>query len=224
MLSNKNEIDLGSYNASYLSHDYQPSNFAVKSFWPENALRPIPISSKQYYDSLKVKLLFKNATIKEFSAMNQHLKQCEISDLGIINLFSKEITFDCTLLKSTIESIVTGMFIGLFEFDALAYGKIYKLDIRSYTTSASIQGSKPTNAVLTFENGTGDTSFNGITVRSMVPGERIVVNGVHKIVSLNGKNAWERVDMINFPQLNPGENQINVVGNAEITLEYKEVW
>ena len=220
---NSETLTLSDYKATYLNHTYTPAALKVKDFWADKALTPLYFDTEQKYDSLKIQVMFKNAALTDISAFSEKLKRCEIQ---IDHAFSANRTFDCILKDAKLKKESLKIYTVTYTFDCLVFGETH--EIAASGDSIFIYGAKETEAVITIENKTAsviaEAGITGFIVRDLEVDEIIIIDGVKKIVTANGVNAFDRVDFFNFPRFKPGENPIIITGNAKITVKYRERW
>lgn len=223
--TNNTEILLPLYNATYLNHIYTPAPLIVTDFWADKALTPLYFDTTQKYDTLKIQVMFKGASLDDVSALGEKLKRC---DIQIDNAFTVNRTFECVLRGAELQKISQKIYTVTYTFDCLVFGDTHEEMLTTASQSLYIHGAKETEAVITIENKTASvialTSITGFTVRNLVRNEKIVIDGEKKIVTSNGVNAFDRVEFFGFPRFKAGSNPITVVGNAEIKIKYRERW
>ena len=68
--------------------------------------------------------------------------------------------------------------------------------------------------------------FGTISIESLEAGKEIVINGENGTVTVNGENAFSKIDLWKFPELIPGENKITITDEtaAEVSITYKPMW
>jgi len=216
-------IELSDYKATYLNHTYSPAALKVKDFWADKSLTPLYFDTEQKYDSLKIQVMFKNASLADISSFSEKLKRCEIQ---INHAFTANRTFDCILKGMDLKKVSQKIYTVTYTFDCLVFGGTHEIAVLG--DSIFIHGAKETEAVIIIENTTGsvitEAGITGFIVRDLEADEIIVIDGMKKIVTANGVNAFDRVEFFNFPKFKPGENPIVITGDAEITVRYKERW
>ena len=221
--NNSEEVIFPLYHAHYLSFAYSPAEYEVESLWSEKSLTPIYFETKQKYDKLKINVYFKKANLADISKFSEQLKNCEI-------ILDSELTggktFQCILKSSDVVKASSHIYTVAFDFDCLIFGEEHEIDVTSATTSFSVYGAKETEAIISFENTTdlliSPASINEYSVINLLPSEKIIIDGVKKLVTSNGQNAYDRTSFFNFPRFKPGENAITVTGGAKITIQYRE--
>jgi hypothetical protein len=214
---------LSDYKATYLNHTYSPSALKVKDFWADKALTPLYFDTEQKYDALKIQVMFKDAELSDVSAFGEKLKRCE---LQIDNAFVADRTFDCMLKDAKLKKESQKIYTVTYTFDCLVFGETHETVVSG--NSIFINGAKETEAVITIENTTVSeisvAGITGFTVRNLTAGEIVIIDGVKKIVTANGVNAFDRVEFFSFPRFKPGANPIEITEDAEITVRYRERW
>ena len=215
--TNSETLVLSAYKATYLNHTYIPAALDVKGFWADKSLTPLYFGTEQKYDELEIQVMFKNAALTDISAVSEKLKRCEIQ---IDHAFTANRTFYCVLKETELEKVSRKIYTMKYKFDCLVFGETH--EIMEISGSIFIYGAKETEAVITIKNTTtaviSESGITGFTVRDLAVGEIIIIDGVKKIVTANGMNAFDRVEFFSFPRFKPGENPITITGNADITI------
>ena len=167
--------------------------------------------------------MFKGADIGDISAFSEKLKRCEIQ---IDHAFTADRVFDCVLVNVSLKKESRKIYTASYTFNCLVFGNTWEFVVSG--GNISILGAKETEAVITIQNKTASViataGITGYTVRNLAPGEIIVIDGVKKIVTANGLNAFDRVEFFSFPRFKPGSCPVTVTGNAEIKIWYRERW
>ncbi|MCL1857709.1 MAG: phage tail family protein [Oscillospiraceae bacterium] len=219
---NSEPLTLSDYMATYLNHKYIPSALDIKNFWADKSLTPLYFDTERKYDELEIQVMFKDAAFTDISAFSEKLKRCEIQ---IDHAFTADRIFDCILKNTELEKVSQKIYTVTYTFDCFVFGKTHEITVGD---SIFIHSSKETEAVITIENTTASVisvaGITGFTVKNLAAGEIIVIDGIKKIVTANGVHAFDRVEFFSFPRFKPGNNDIRVTGNAEITIMYRERW
>lgn len=63
-----------------------------------------------------------------------------------------------------------------------------------------------------------------ITLSNLVEGKEVIIDGEKGLVTEEGQNKWNDYDSWGFPKLSPGENQISISEDIEITAIYSPRW
>lgn len=64
----------------------------------------------------------------------------------------------------------------------------------------------------------------GITVMDLEPGITYMIDGITGRVTANGINYFGHTDLIEFPKIQPGENEIEVSGSIPVTVSFYPVF
>ena len=103
----------------------------------------------------------------------------------------------------------------------------YPLSITSGTTSFSVKNDgtaaapcrlsfTPINdAMLVTITGLSDEP---ITVSNVMRGQRVVIDGINKTITINGVEAFQRYGGWEFPKLQPGDNVVNMSAANDMSL------
>lgn len=220
---NSETLTLSDYNATYLNHAYTPAALEIKDFWADKALTPLYFESNQKYDALRIQVMFKGAELGDVSAFGEKLKRCEIQ---IDHAFTGDKVFDCILREAKIKKESRKIYTVTYIFNCLVFGKTY--EVMATGGNLFIHGARETEAVIIIENRAAAVipaaGITGFTVRNLAVGEKIIIDGVKKVVTATGANAFDRVEFFNFPRFKAGNNSVTIAGNAAITIKYRERW
>ncbi|MBU9735804.1 hypothetical protein [Diplocloster agilis] len=62
--------------------------------------------------------------------------------------------------------------------------------------------------------------INGIKVTNLHAGKNFIIDGISGKITENGNNRFAATDIIDFPKILPGKNEINMSYNIPVTVEY----
>src|SRR5699024_1683047 len=63
-----------------------------------------------------------------------------------------------------------------------------------------------------------------ITVKNLTKDKKVIIDGEKGLVTEEGQNKWNDYDSWGFPKLSPGENEISISEDIEITAIYSPRW
>ena len=76
-----------------------------------------------------------------------------------------------------------------------------------------------------YANTKSEVTLQGVTIKNIAVGTKIVIDSVLGLITADGKNKFGDSDLIDFPVLQPGENQItSSVSDVRITVSYTPIY
>ena len=108
----------------------------------------------------------------------------------------------------------------LITFDGVTSGSFYMVGTRGTPCILEIY------AKIALKNyaiqGFGEDS---ILIESLEKGKTLVIDGINGLVEIDSENAFEKVDMWRFPELEAGETALSFSSNAaKVTIKYAPMW
>ena len=68
-------------------------------------------------------------------------------------------------------------------------------------------------------------SDEAIIIEQLDRGSKLIIDGRNGIVTMNGKNAFEKVNIWEFPRLKAGDNLIVLSSaSADVAVKYNPMW
>lgn len=229
-----NGIDIRKWNAKQLKVNVQPPDLVVNKELIKGTLIPIEFKTDIPMGKLELELYFKGTEQTDIiRAMSEFLEQAKsgcVLDLDnykgkykgylTANEFSKTVSKNRKTLKAAFE------------------GYFYD-DPETHVTTGTgmtfeVKGSRPTPCIVKVEvdaqhhvDGYVIAGFRGgdITISHVGAGGTLIIDGEKGLVTMDGDNAFERVEMWQFPALDPGTAAISLSSaDATVTVIYKPMW
>lgn len=76
-----------------------------------------------------------------------------------------------------------------------------------------------------YANTKSEVTLQGVTIKNIAVGTKIVIDSVLGLITADGKNKFGDSDLIDFPVLQPGENQItSSASDVRITVSYTPIY
>lgn len=76
-----------------------------------------------------------------------------------------------------------------------------------------------------YANAKSEATLQGVTIKNITVGTKIVIDSVSGLITADGKNKFGDSDLIDFPVLQPGKNQItSSVSDVSITVSYTPIY
>lgn len=227
-----NGVDIRKYGAKQLSIDLQPPRMAVPYEMIEKALLPVEYKPDIALGSMKMTLYFQEKnrarlqrTLSSF--MEQFEKSCIIEEIkgykGKYRGFLQEDSYTKTLVKE--KKILEMSFDGYFfdeekevTFDGKTAGMMYAEGSRKMPCVIEVTA----KAALTDYRMT----LNGeeYVIERLASGKTIIIDGTGK-VTLEGINAFDAVDLWEFPKVHAGGNALTFSSaQAKVRIRYVPMW
>lgn len=228
-----NGLDARKYNAKQLTVEIQPPTVEVNYEWLPRALRPTELETDVGMGHLKLCMYFRgrdrNGLIRTMSEfMENFTEACDLEldgYKGRYRGFLKSNDFEKTISRARYK--INLDFDGYFYDDEIAA-------IFDGKTSGSfcMPGSRRTPCIVEVyaKNPLEDYVIKGIgdddiTVQSLAGGKTVIIDGISGIVSIDGKNAFDRVSLWEFPSVRAGTNALTFSNNkAKVTVRYHPMW
>lgn len=113
-----------------------------------------------------------------------------------------------------------------YTFNAVRHAKPISETIKanSYMICKSNTDTLP---IITAEyaNTKSEVTLQGVTIKNIAVGTKIVIDSVSGLITADGKNKFGDSDLIDFPVLQPGKNQItSSASDVSITVSYTPIY
>lgn len=228
-----NGIDAKKYNAKQLTVDIQPPAEPINFEWMDKAVSPTEFDTHVKMGHLKLAVYFmgkdRNSIIRMMSKfMKNFVESCDIELDGYQGIYRSYMTtndYQKTIKKN--RYILNIEFDGYFydkeetvEFDGKTAGEIYVKGTRKTPCIIEVYAKSALNKYTI--QGFGDEE---IIIESLNTGKTIIIDGSKGIVTKDGQNAFDQVDIWELPVLQPGKTTFAFTnGNAKVTIRYKPMW
>lgn len=228
-----NGIDIRKYDAKQLTADVQPPSFSNSYEWLTSATLPTEFETEVQMGHLKLSIYFKGKdrnniirTASEF--MSNFTKACKMELDGYKGTYIGFITSNDYEKKNVKQRYIVNLeFDGFFVDDDLSItfdGKIsasfYKVGTRDTPCVVEVYAkSTLTNYTIA---GLGD---DDIIIESLAAGKTVVIDAKTGLVTINGANAFDKVNIWTFPALKTGETALKFSDTkARVTIRYTPMW
>lgn len=228
-----NGIDIRKYDAKQLTVDVQPPGINVNYEWITRALLPAEFDTDVTMGHLKLSVYFRgqnrNKIIRTASEFMQHFtKSCDLNLDGFKGTYKGYMTSSDYEKKNVKNRYVLNLeFDGFFYddqldlvFDGKKTATVYNAGTRSAPCIIAIYA----KSVLTNYEITG-LSSESIVVEALEAGKTMIIDGIRGIVTVDGKNAFNRVNMWEFPRMGAGEITVGFSSDAaKVNVKYSPMW
>jgi len=227
-----NGIDIRKYNARQLTVDVQPPSISNSYEWLTRAALPTEFETQIRMGHLKLSIYFRgkdrNEIIRNASDFLAHFtKSCKLELDGYKGTYIGFATSNSYVKKRVKDRyVVNAEFDGFFVdedlsliFDGESSATFYKVGTRDTPCVVEVYAkSALTNYTIA---GLGED----IVVESLAAGKTVVINAKNGLVTIDGMNAFDKVDLWEFPVLKAGETALTFSDtNARVTIRYTPMW
>ena len=228
-----NGIDIKKYDAKQLTADVQPPSFSNSYEWLTSAALPTEFETEVQMGHLKLSIYFKgkdrNNIIRAASEfMSNFTKACKMELDGYKGTYIGFITSNDYKKKNVKQRYVVNLeFDGFFvdddlsiTFDGKTSTSFYKVGTRDAPCVVEVYAkSALTNYTIT---GLGE---DDIIIESLAAGKTVVIDAKTGLVTIDGANAFDKVNMWTFPVLKTGETALTFSNTkARVTIRYTPMW
>lgn len=228
-----NGIDVRKYGAKQLTVDIQPPKMAASYEMMAKSLLPTEYETDIPMGSMNMTIYFiesNRATLQRTmsSFMELFKYPCVIDEIkgfkGKYKAYLKDDTYNKTLKNQ--KAILKLDFDGYFfdeektaEFNGKTEGKLYAEGSRNTYCTIEITAKSELSEYTVVLNG------EKYIVDQLETGKTIVINGNTGKITMDGANAFDHVDMWEFPRLHSGENMMEFSSaQANVKIRYVPMW
>ena len=228
-----NGIDIKKYDAKQLTADVQPPSIVNNYEWLSGATLPTELETDVQMGHLKLSIYFKgkdrNSIIRSASEfMMNFTKPCRLELDCYKGTYIGFITSNDYEKKNVKQRYVVNVeFDGFFvdddlsiTFDGKTSASFYKVGTRDAPCVVEVYAkSTLTNYTI---SGLGE---DDIIIESLAAGKTVVINAKTGLVTIDGANAFDKVNMWTFPVLKTGETALTFSNTkARVTIRYTPMW
>lgn len=227
-----NGTDIRVYNAKQLTADVQPPSIINNYEWLSGATLPTELDTDIQMGHLNLSIYFKgkdrNSIIRSASEfMMNFTKPCRLELDGYKGIYIGFITSNNYEKKNVKQRYIVNVeFDGFFvdddlsiTFDGKTSASFYKVGTRDAPCVVEVYAKNAlTNYTIT---GLGEN----IIIESLAAEKTVVINAKTGLVTIDGANAFDRVNLWEFPTLRAGETALTFSDtNARVTIRYTPMW
>lgn len=228
-----NGIDIKKYNAKQLTVTIHPASDAVEYEWVRGAVQPIEFDTDIKMGSADICVYFRgknrNDINRQMSAMMALLTKACVLELdgykGKYMAYRTADDFENTISKE--RSKLNLKFDGYFfddeleaKFDGVTSGTIKVMGSRKTPCIIEVTAKKKLKNYAIKGIGEDD-----IVIETLESGKTIVIDGEAGKVTSSEENAFDKVDIWEFPKLETGKKEVAFSnGDATVKIRYKPMW
>lgn len=228
-----NGTDIRKYNAKQLTADVQPPSFTNSYEWLTGATLPTELETKVEMGHLKLSIYFRgsdrNGLIRSASEFMENFKQaCEMKLDGYKGKYVGYITSSDYEKKKT-----KGRYVVNIEFDGFFVDEDISVVFDGvYTASYYRVGTRDTPCIVEVYAKSALTNYkiagltdSSIVVESLAAGKTLVIDAKTGLITIDGENAFNKVDLWEFPILKAGKTSLIFTNTkAKVTIKYTPMW
>lgn len=215
--------DVASFGARLVS--YNTGAPLVTNTYQEGAsLFPVLLEHRVGLRSLTVVL--------EFSADSREEAVRNLSFVSALLAAKSEIFLPDGFLYSCIltgisqpEDSMETLFDVTYSFVGVRHGALKTISLPEGGGTVTCEGNLASECRLRFTPSTAATvTVFEMTLENLAAGKPVVIDGIGKVVTQDGRNIWGSTDLVGFPRLLPGENSVRISPPVPLTVEYYPIW
>ncbi len=228
-----NGVDARKYDAKQLTVETQPPQTAVNYEWLTGALLPTEFETDITMGRLKLCMYFRgrdrNRLVRQMSEfMANFTGACDLELDGYKGTFRGFLAASDYEKKRVKNRYVLNLeFDGFFfddeesvTFDGVRVGTFYPAGSRRSPCIVEVTArSGLTNYTI---SGFGDED---IVIKTLAAGKTAVIDGMTGLVTMDGVNVFDAVELWEFPSLEAGKTELSFSNpNARVTVRYRPMW
>lgn len=228
-----NGIDARKYDAKQLTVEIQPPSTVVSYEWVTGANQPTEFDTDIQLGHIKMCVYFKgkdrNSITREMSEfMSNFSKSCDLELDGYKGKYKGFMT------NSDYEKTITEKRTKLnIEFDGYFHDDEIAVEFNATTAGSFIvAGSRKTPCIVEVYARASLTNYkitgfgeDDIVIESLAAGKTVLIDGTKGLVSIDGANAFDKVNIWEFPALKAGEAVLQFSNsNAKVKVRYEPMW
>lgn len=200
--------------------DYSVSGVEIKNTYYQKDMKLSLFKQKAGIKNVSIDLEFWGADRKEVTSK---VSQFTMNLMGKLEIVLPD--------KFLYKGIVTSISEPVFPIENMAELKIsiigsQHLPLQTVELSNSgvitVDGTVETDCIIETLSAITIANFtiNGINIFPLTANKMFIIDGINSKVTDNGANAIGKTDLINFPKLQPGENEITMSHPVTVTIKY----
>lgn len=228
-----NDIDIKDYGGKQLKVDFQPPEKITDYEWTEGAVIPREAKTDIELGSISIEMYFKGISREEvLKNISRFLENFKIESILQLDGFKRKYKGFLTAHKTT-KTIRKEYYRLAIDMDGYFFDEKREVTLNNEKEKIIyIEGTRKTpceieiRAIRNIQNYkiTG-ISGEDIEIERLEAGETLIINGADGTAKINGENAFSRVNLWEFPILEPGENKVCVTNaDAEVKIKFYNMW
>lgn len=211
---------LESYRAELVSYKVSASDYENGYFLPPASMIPVKLKPRIGMKAVLLVIDFMGDSeletmlrISHFTAMMQNSPTILLPD----GMF-----YECVYEGATApDEKAPWIWQVKYTLSAWRHGCMEKFTL-THTDSIFVRGTYKTPPVIRISATSNTVKVFGITITNIV-GE-IEIDSINKTITQNGDNKFKDTDLVEFPMLDIGYNEIDIVGDAIVEVSYYPIY
>lgn len=211
-----NDLPLNSFNAELLDYTVGDSSYSNGYILPPLSILPIRLEGRKGLRPITLSLDFSGDERREIELKISEMKAIlqQGADILLPDGFYYYTVYESC---STTQEVAPWLVNAQFSLLGVRHG-VEKKETLSKSGKIFVDGNSDTPAVFKIETKEKSVSVNNIKISNI--NNTIIVDGIEKTVLENGINKFSETEMIAFPKLKSGWNEITISGNATVEISY----
>lgn len=221
IINNTNLKDLG---CDLLRYRITPSQYSGRSFWNNGSRSPIAVTGQYTFSNLEVDIYIEGQDGAEVERKKSKLNAMMENPIIILDEVDEGIEYLCYYENQVVvEKINEVASIVTYHFKAFKRGLLKEVTLSSTSNNIEITTDVVTEAIyeITPAIDMVDFTIHGIKIKNLKAGKKVVIDGIRKTVTMDGKNKFNDTEFWSFPTLTPGTNKITLSRtDSKVILKY----
>lgn len=215
-----NDFDPAMLGAHLVNYSVEGCELNDTYFLAPSAIFPTRLQNKPRLR--KITLTF------DFEGEDTHDATKKMSDLTAIlakqaNLFMPDKFYYYCILTGTGKATTKAPWIEqcTYTLIGLRHGPLETITLTA-SASVFVEGNCETECRYIIDTPNSSLKVNNITINNI--SGQIVIDGMESLIQQDGVNKFADCDMVSFPTLSPGNNQIEISGTAKVVIQYYPIY
>lgn len=222
-----NSKNISTFGCSLVKYEVGSSELQKSVEWAKGSLSPLVAFDCNKFKDLTITLLLQGSSREQVETYKSNLAK-ELKKAKIKFTDSK-FYYDGTLEGMTFTNINRLALEVEINFKALQQEGLKTINLaRNASQSVTIEGNAATEVIIEItapSAGVASFKINDITIKNITGGQTVVIDGIKKTITMNGKNKFADSDIWAFPVLKAGSNTITMnLTTVDVKIKYYPCW
>ena len=219
-----NQTNIRKLGYMLLSYNITPAQYSGEAYWNSGAYSPTLIKGQYTFLNLELEIYFEGESSAEVEQKKSKLNALMENPTIILEEVDREIEYLCVFegqaSSTKIDEYAT---IVSYKFKAFKRGLLKEVILSSTSNNIEITTDVTTEAIyeITPKIDMIEITIHGIKIKNLKANKKIIIDGVKKTVTMDGKNKFGDTEFWSFPVLTPGTNKITLSRtDAKVIIKY----